>query len=218
MHVINQDTWRRRDHFNLYNSMAFPHIGIGVQIDITTLWSSRSRFKSSPTITLVYLLTKAANRVPELRQRIQDQQVIEYEIIHATLAVLAEDNTFGVCRLTYNPVFSDFASKAEICIENIKKEPSMVDFHIDQKGNITSDDILAITVLPWISFTSFDLTRTPQNDSVPLLAWGKVYKQEGRYLLPFFINFHHALVDGIHIAQYIQFIEEEVLDLSYILN
>ncbi len=214
MRVINQETWPRKNHFNLYNSMEFPHIGLCVQVDITDLWANRSRVESSPTIALVYTLTKAANRVPEMRQRIQGDQVIEYDVVHPIIAVLGEDNIFGVCSLTYGTNFTDFATQSEICLLKAKKDPSMADFHIDQEGNIIRDDILSMTVLPWLSFTSFTLTRTPRVDSVPLLAWGKVISESERYLMPFFVSFHHALVDGLHIAKYVQYIEEEVQELS----
>lgn len=211
---IDLETWPRRDHFRLFNSMNFPHIGICLQIDITNLWINRAKFGFSPTVTLVYIINKAANRIPELRQRIRSNEVVEHEIINSTIAILGDDGTFGVSLIPFDTDYSAFSREAEKRINITKKNPSMDDFHIGQDGEIKRDDILAITVLPWLSFTSFDLTRTPQFDSVPLLAWGKVSEDGDKFLLPFFINFHHALVDGLHIALFIQNIEEEIQEFS----
>jgi len=41
------------------------------------------------------------------------------------------------------------------------------------------------------------------------VAFGKVQAVGDRYLLAFFVNFHHALVDWLHIPRFIKFIEEE---------
>ncbi len=209
MHNINLETWPRRNHFQIYNAMDFPHIEICLQIDITGFWENRSRTNYPPTISFVYIINKAANRIPELRHRIRGDGVIEHDLIHTTLAVLGDDGTFGVCRIPFNDRFEIFAVEAEKQISKAKKIPSMDDFHIDLDGGIKTDDILSITVLPWFSFTAFSITRLPQFDSVPLLAWGKVTKQECKFLLPFYCSFHHAVVDGLHIARFVQLIEEE---------
>lgn len=209
MHNINLDTWHRRNHFQIYNAMDFPHIEICLQIDITDFWENRSWTNYSPTISLVYIINKAANNVPEMRHRIRGDGVIEHDLIHTTLAVLGENSIFGVCRIPFDENFDIFAKEAEKRISKGKKFPSMDDFHIDLDGGINADDILSITVLPWISFTAFSITRLPQFDAVPVLAWGKVTKQEGKFLLPFYCSFHHAVVDGLHIARFVKLVEEE---------
>ena len=214
MRVIDQETWSRKDHFQIYNEMEFPHIGICVPLDITDLWKNRSRIGASPTISLVYLVAKAANRIPEMRQRIRAGEVVEHDLVNATLAVLGEDDTFGVCVLSYDADFEYFVREAEQIIEKAKQKPSMDDFHIGPGGIIKRDDVLAITVLPWLAFTSFTLTRLPQFDSVPLLAWGKVTKEGKKFSLPFYISFHHALMDGLHVSRFVQYFEEEARELA----
>jgi chloramphenicol O-acetyltransferase type A len=51
-------------------------------------------------------------------------------------------------------------------------------------------------------------------DAVPLLAWGKVLEDGDRTLLPFFVDFHHVLVDGLHIARLVVFIEAQARELA----
>jgi len=50
-------------------------------------------------------------------------------------------------------------------------------------------------------------------DCIPLLAIGKVQPDHDRFYLPFYMNFHHALADGLHAARYVKYIEEEAHDL-----
>ena len=83
----------------------------------------------------------------------------------------------------------------------------------DQERKVKRDDLLPITVIPWLSFTALSLTG-PSADSIPLLAYGKVLKDGDRDRLPVSIDSHHALVDGLHIARYVEHIEEEARALA----
>ncbi len=214
MHVIEQETWPRGEHFRLYSGFEFPHVNICVQLDITELWSNRDRAGASPTVTLVYAVTKAANRVPEFRQRIRGEQVVEHEVVHPLITVLGDDDLFGVVTLTYDGSFETFASKATESLAKAKDGTSLKEFPHDQEGKFARDDLLSITLLPWLAFTGFAITRKTQLDCIPLLALGKVQAAGDRYLLPFFTNFHHALADGLHVAHFIKYVEEEALELA----
>ncbi|MGI5992492.1 MAG: CatA-like O-acetyltransferase [Methanosarcina sp.] len=37
--------------------------------------------------------------------------------------------------------------------------------------------------------------------SQPIFDWGKYYEREGKFLMPFTVQVHHAFVDGIHISK-----------------
>jgi chloramphenicol O-acetyltransferase type A len=214
MRVIEQEIWPRREHFRLYSGFEFPHVNICVKLDITELWSNRARAGASPTITLVYTITKAANRLPEFRQRIRDDQVVEHEVIHPLITVLGDDDLFGVVTLTYDSSFETFASTAAESLAKTKEGTSLDEFPHDQGGKFARDDLLSITLLPWLAFTSFAITRKPQVDCIPLLALGKVQAAGDRFLLPFYVNFHHALADGLHVARFIKYVEEEARELA----
>jgi chloramphenicol O-acetyltransferase type A len=214
MRVIDLESWPRREHFRLYSGFEFPHVNICVQLDITELWTNRARAGASPTLALVYVITRAANRVPELRQRIRGGQVVEHEVVHPLITVLGEDDLFGVVTLDYNACFATFASRAEEPLARAKEHISMEEFPHDQAGAFPRDDLLSFTILPWLEFTGFAITRRPQVDCIPLLAIGKVQEAGERYLLPFFVNFHHALADGLHLARLVKYIEEEARALA----
>lgn len=209
MRIVEMDRWPRREHFHLFSEMEFPHINLCVQVDITDLWENRGRAGTSPTIILAYVIAKAANRVPELRQRIRGEQVVEHDVVHPLITVLGDDDIFGVTSLVYDPRFATFAANAGDRITKAKENPSLTAFPHDQEGKVERDDLLSMTVLPWLAFTAFSLTRRPQVDTIPLLAWGKLVDVGDQHLLPFFVNFHHALVDGLHIGLFVKHIEEE---------
>ncbi|MFC1879160.1 CatA-like O-acetyltransferase [Chloroflexota bacterium] len=214
MRVIDLDNWPRREHFRLYNGMDFPHVSICVQVDITALWASRAQADASPTLALVYVVTKAAQRVPELRQRIRGKELVEHEIIHPLITVLGNNDLFGVVALSYDDNFRTFTANAAEPLAKAKENASLTDFPHNQDGDFPRDDLLSITLLPWLRFTAFSITRKPQMDTIPLLGLGQVHQDGQRYLLPFFINFHHALADGLHIARYVKYIQEAAQELA----
>jgi len=216
MRVIDQESWPRRGHYRLYSGFEFPHTGICVQLDITEMWENRARASASPTVMLIYTVTRAANRVPELRQRIRGDQVVEHELIHPLVTVLGDDDLFGVATLTYDSSFAGFALGAEETLARAIQNISLSEFPHNQQGEFARDDLLSITILPWLAFTSFSITRRPQVDCIPLIALGKVDLIGDCYQLPFYINFHHALVDGLHVARLVKYIEEEACQLAVI--
>ena len=211
--VIDQETWPRREHFDIFREFDHPHISLSVQVDITDLWEKRRQLGASPTTGLVYVLAKAANSVPELRQRIRGGQVVEHDVIHPVIPVLGSADMFSPCPLFYNACFESFATDAEERIAKAKEHVSLDGWMYDEKANLKRDDLLSITVIPWLSLTAFSLTR-PSKDSIPLLSYGKVLRDGDRDKLPISIDFHHGLVDGLHIARFVEFTEEEAKALA----
>jgi chloramphenicol O-acetyltransferase len=214
MRVIEQETWPRREHFELYSGFEFPHVNICAQVDITGLWANRRRTGASPTVVLVWVITKAANRVPELRQRVRGDLVVEHEVVHPQVTVLGDKELFGVVTLTYDGSFATFAAAAAESLAQAREGVSMDEFPHGPQAKTARDDLLSITILPWLAFTGFAITRRPQMDCIPLLAFGKVQAVGDRFVLPFFVNFHHALADGLHIARFVKYIEEEAQSLA----
>lgn len=209
MRVIDRESLARREHLRLYSGMEFPHVNICAQLDITELWIRRGRAGASPTVLLVFILAKAANRVPELRQRIRGEQLVEHEVVHPSITVLGEDDLFGLVTLTYDADFPTFAASMAEILEETQGSTSLKEFPLHLGGGSSRDDLLSITILPWLAFTSFAITRKPPTDCIPVMAYGKVQAAADRFLLPFFINFHHALADGVHVARFVKYIEEE---------
>ncbi len=69
-----------------------------------------------------------------------------------------------------------------------------------------------MTSIPWISFTgtTHPIQMNPV-DSIPRIAWGKYFEENGKIKLPLSIQVHHALVDDLHVGQYFNAIQE-ILD------
>ncbi|MED9957762.1 MAG: CatA-like O-acetyltransferase [Christensenellales bacterium] len=66
------------------------------------------------------------------------------------------------------------------------------------------DDYTYFSSSPLAVFRSLtqpmDLTR---DDCIPAIAWSRYYEENGRLLLPYAIQFNHRVVDGWHVARFI---------------
>lgn len=214
MRVIDLESWPRRDHFRLFRTMQYPHINLSFQVDVSPLWQSRGALPSSATAGLVHVLAKAANRVPELRQRIRGKLVVEHDAIHPLIPVLGPAGMFSFYLLSYDPCYKSFAADAEAKIAEAKSETAVTEWPCHREGSVRQDDVLAITVVPWFSFTALSVTK-PAEDSIPLLTYGRVVRTGDRDLLPLRATFRHGLVDGLHVAQFIKLEEEGAKTLAH---
>ena len=96
--VIDKETMPRREQFDYFRAMAQPYVGITWELDITDL-RRRQKAEGWPFfLTMLYLAGQAANRVPQLRQRIRGEDVVEYDRCDTSHTVATADGNFRYCR------------------------------------------------------------------------------------------------------------------------
>ncbi len=196
MREIDVDSWSRREHFETFRSFHNPHFTMCADVDVTALMSAVRQGGVSVTAVIVYVLARAANDIPEFRQRIRDDSVIEHVRVHPSTTILVDDGLFSFCSLDYDDDFAVFAAHVEERIAHVKEHPTLAEL----PGR---DDLLYMTAIPWVSFTSFShpIMALPA-DSIPRFAWGKFHDNGNRLQMPLSVQGHHALIDGLHIARF----------------
>jgi chloramphenicol O-acetyltransferase type A len=188
-------TWSRREHFKAFSAFDYPHFSLCANVDLTALYPFIKQRGISINLAIVYLLARAANAIPEFRYRIRPGEVVEHEIVHPSTTILTKEDLFSFCTIEYIEDFSSFAVRAAEQIAYLQDHPTVG----DKPGH---DDLLFMTAIPWVSFTSFmhPLHLHPA-DSVPRFAWGKFF-EEGEFLkMPLSVQGHHALMDGLHVGK-----------------
>lgn len=199
--VIDQAGWPRREQFELFKDFGFPYFSLTADVDITDyrqVLPKGGRF----TVGLVYAIAVAANAVPEFRQRIRGDDVIEFDTVHPSIIVLNDQDAFRFCVFPFAHDFEEFSKDAPQRIERARMAASMYDLP-DQ------DDFLFLTAIPSVSFTGvMHAAPTHAPDSVPRIAWGKYREVAGRLMLPLNVQVHHALIDGVHVGRFYSKVEE----------
>ncbi|GAA0076000.1 chloramphenicol acetyltransferase [Clostridium sp. CTA-5] len=202
MRFIDIENWKRKEHYNYFKKMDYPHFNICANIDITKFYKYIKENELPFFISILYASSKAANSIKEFKLRIREDKVIEHEIVNPSFTVMTDDKIFSFCKSNYIDNFNEFKVNTLKEIENVKN-------NIIIKDEVIGDDVVYITSIPWISFTN--LTHPINIDdtaSIPRIAWGKYFKDGENIKLPVSVQVHHALLDGVHIGQYFNIIEE----------
>lgn len=192
MKYIDIDNWKRKKHFELFNSMDYPHFSLCADVDVTVCRSYAKENGVSFFRAALYMAAASANEVPELRQRIRNKKVVEHEAVHPSFTMMMDNGLFSYCLVEYSADFPVFNERALKAMEAAVKFPRIQ----DPEGR---DDLLFITSIPWLSFTNIThpIHMHPV-DSIPRISWGKFYKRGRALLMPVSLQAHHALVDGLH--------------------
>ena len=215
--IVDLETWPRREQYELYRDLAFPYFSMTADVDVTELRGLVRRLGESFTSAFSYAVARAANKVPEFRQRMHRQdrepdEIREYAVVHPSITVMGDGGQFRFCVLPYAEDFDAFRKQAHPRIEEAKKAPSL--WIVPDR-----DDFLFMTSIPWIRFTA--MTHPVPLDpacSVPRIAWGKFQEdQDGRTRMPLNVQAHHAMIDGLHLGRFYARLQETLdhaLELS----
>lgn len=197
--------WSRRDLFQFFIGYDNPYFNICLRLDVTqALTWLRRRPKVSVSLANHYFALRVANEVEPFHYRLQGEQVLIHEVINGGTTVLLPDESFTFAYFDYHDDFDEFMKGAQESVAQTIARPTF--------EPTPRDNLIYFTTLPWLSFTSFAHARKRgRGDSVPRIAFGKFVKENDRTLLPFSVEVHHALMDGLHVGRYVNRLQE-VLD------
>lgn len=197
MKTIEFSNPHRKKHFEFFKKMNHPHFNICANVDITNLISFLKKENLPFTPSIVYAVSFIANEIPQFRQRIRDDSIVEHDLVHPSFTVWTDvADVFSFCEVPFQKDYLSFMKIALAKIQKMKTDPSFE----DQEGQ---DDYLFMSAIPWVSFTSFQHAMFYHpTDSVPRITWGKYFEANGKIQMPLSVQVHHALVDGRHVGQY----------------
>jgi chloramphenicol O-acetyltransferase type A len=193
------EKWERRETYRTFLSYDLPYLVIGANISIGSAFDRLKAASRSPFLGTVYAVCRAANEVQAFRLRIRDKVVVEHDAVHPSFTVPGGEEAFAVRKVGYDVNFNQFY-QAAAAAESETFAPE-----IDQMG---SDHWIFASCMPWIQFTHVLQPVSPVTASIPRLIWGKAFEDHGRWLLPMSVQVHHALMDGIHVARFLERMEE----------
>ncbi|WP_304410505.1 CatA-like O-acetyltransferase [Bacteroides acidifaciens] len=205
---LDMDTYKRKSHFEYFNSLAYPYVGLTVNVDITEALKRIRSEKWSFFFTVCYCVSKAANEVSEFRQRIINNKIAEFDHCKTSHTVALENGTYCYCTLDSNMPFAEYLPYASREQESAKQKKSI------EENESDIYDKLFISTLPWLSYTALIQPVPIPADSNPRITWGKYFIQEGSVLMPVSVLCHHGLVDGIHIAEFYKQLDEQMRQLT----
>jgi chloramphenicol O-acetyltransferase type A len=197
MHYIDQKEWKRSKHFDFFKKFKNPYFNICTDIEITNTYSYTRKNKISIFTAVLFAVMKTCNYFEEFRYRIENDRIKVHKLIHPGITILSDNDVYYTCTFDYKERFKEFLEEYNNAIDRAKKE-----FLLDEKQK-ERDDLVFISSLPWMTFTS---VTNPMDgnplDSIPRFIVGKLYKREGKILMPISVQVNHCLMDGVHVAKF----------------
>ena len=202
-HEIKMSQYPRKAHFEHFLHQPNPHVGVTANVDVTDLARTCKQQNWSFYLAMIRVAALAANAVPELRRRIRGEGIVEYEYCDTSHIELLEDGTYCYCTLRCDPArtmteYMNYAAGQR----RLARAGATIEEEEDVEG------LLFVTSLPWLHYSAFIQPTAGPEDSHPRISWGRYAPDHrGRLMLPLTLLCHHALVDGINIAQFYREVE-----------
>jgi len=187
--------WNRKHHFNHFNALADPYFAVTIPFDVTLAYKKSKDTGSSFFAIYLHDCMKAINAVENFKYRIVDNQVFEYDVIHASATLSRADNTFGFSFINFSESFKEFNT-------NIQNEKQRINDSTELYPPVNGLNCIHCSALPWFSFTSQKEPFSGIKDSVPKFAFSKTYKKNDLLMMNVGVHVNHALIDGYHVGQF----------------
>jgi chloramphenicol O-acetyltransferase type A len=202
---INLETWERSALFHLFHSFSEPYHGVCLRVDCTESFRFAKQARISVFLTLVHRALTAAHQVENFMTRIVDGAVWRYATIHGGSAIGRPNGTIGFGHYPYQPELLPFVREASGEVDRVKGRNDLERYD--------GQDLIRFSVLPWLDFTSISHARNYSGqDSAPQITFGKITEAGERFTMPVSIHVHHALADGLHVAQFVTQFERYLAD------
>lgn len=202
---IALDRYPRKAHFEYFSSLANPYVGLTAEVEVTHLVNHCKMHGSSFFLCFLHRVMAAANAVPQLRQRILDGDIVEFDYCPASYTLLRPDETYVYCTQDCRLPLDEYLPKA---MET--KEKTL------QQGNLDDGEdalgLMFVSSMPWVSYTALVQPTPSPADSNPRLTWGRYFWRDGKCYIPVSILAHHALVDGLHIGRFYEKLNQALAD------
>lgn len=199
---LDIESWNRKAQFHFFRQYDLPFFNICSELDVTNLSNHAKAKNCSFFVVSLYCSLRAANEVEEFRYRIQGERVAVHDIVHAGSTVLNDNGTFSFCYFDYSNDFGVFSRNVTDVLEENRARGGVLDPQDDR------DDMIHYSVIPWIRFTSVSHPRRlRQEDTVPKIVFGKYHESKGAMIMPISVEVHHAMMDGLHVAKYLDLVQ-----------
>jgi len=207
-HYLDLATWPRRQLYDFFINYTQPYFNVCVRLEVTNLIALARERKIKFSLAIHYFGLRLANELEPFRYRLRGGGVFVYDVIDGGTTVLLPNETFAYAYFGYKRDFQQFIEEMGSAVDEIRNGTG-------ELKPTKRDDVIYHTTLPWITFTSFAHARTPgRGESIPRFVFGKYVEEQGRLLMPFSVEVHHALMDGIDVGRYLNNFEQALANPS----
>ena len=192
---IDMNTWPRREIYDFFSPISNPFYSVTFTLDVTNLYRYVKERDLSFYYALVYLCTRAVNRVEAFLYTIEDGKVRMYDKRQPSFTDLEKGSE--LFRMVFVPCEGGLD---EFC-RAAKARSASQHFFFDPTAE--TNDLIYFSCLPWMDVTGLTNERNlDPDDAIPRIAWGKYIDVKGRKQLHISLEINHRFIDGVHLGRF----------------
>lgn len=180
---------------------------MSARVNVENLWIKSKEQDLSFFVMSLGALMNALNDIPQMRRRIIDGKVIEFESLDAVCPIMDKEETvFKEIRIEgpqrfYNILkWHDYVVDYQLNVLEGVDKAFDVDTMERDKINIAN-----FSCIPWVDFDSITNATAAGNAIQPLITWGKVNEN---YEMTVSITVSHIFVNGLELAKFYKNVQE----------
>lgn len=209
MKEIDINSWKRKTHYELFDSYVNPSFKIDVRLDMTHFMKNKPEGDGF-FAPFTYLLMSAANKFEGFRIRHVDGKIVIFDSVSPSYTIFLENDNFAFKATKYIKAYKEFSKAMKNDIETAKKLALCAEGKDLYKTNYRAD-LIYISCLPWIDFLSIDNPLPFENKmsmSIPRINWGRCVEENGKYFMTLSVTANHALIDGYEASSMINTLQK----------
>ena len=174
---------------------------MSARVNVENLWIKSKEQDLSFFVMSLGALMNALNDIPQMRRRIIDGKVIEFESLDAVCPIMDKEETvFKEIRIEGPQRFYNILKWHDYVVDYQLNVLEGVDkaFEVDtlERDKI---NIANFSCIPWVDFDSITNATAAGNAIQPLITWGKV---NDNYEMTVSITVSHIFVNGLELAKF----------------
>ena len=208
-HIIDINTWERKENYEFFLGFQNPTISITSEVECAGAKARAKAAGESFFLHYLYAVLRAVNEIPEFRFRIDaESRVVYFDHVDMLTPIKVKENgRFFTIRLPWNTDFQTFYTTAKAIISDI--DPNGNPYDMEKVGGKDLLDVILLSATPDLYFTSLTCTQEHRHGSnYPLMNAGKAILKEGKLVMPIAMTIHHGFIDGHHLSLFYKKVEE----------
>lgn len=199
-HLIDLETWERKEFYNHFMNNVVCSYSITANIDVSALKNE----KLYPA--MLWLLTQTVNEIKEFRTTLSHEGLGYFENMHPSYTIFNKQNKNFVV------IWTEFISEYNLFLKNYDRDVQQyqTSMALSPKQNkpINTFDV---SMIPWTTFSSFNINVYNEGKYLlPIFTMGKTFVENEKTMLPLAIQVHHAVCDGYHVSLFIDRLQNKI--------
>ncbi len=194
---------------NPFINFASARYAMSARVNVLKLWKYCKNNDKSFFIMTLGCLMKSVNSIPQLKRRIIDGKVIEYDYLEGVSPIMDEENEIYKEMRVKSPhefenilQWHDYVRKLSDDILNEKCEGFCIEM---EKRDL--EKIANFSCIPWVDFDMLTNCTVNGTEIQPLITWGKVNKD---YEMSVSITVSHIFVNGRELGYFYENLQKEL--------